>query len=297
MIPAGTRPWFPPLATLKHLDVRFHSDTGNFSEAVPSCTNLETLSLRCQGRHGRTTYVDVGPLELGYLPHLRVLVLKTVNPDSINIPKACQLHINTSANPDMQNSIWHRVLANIQGIDVRLAHPDAAALELLMNKTVSPLQSLRILKIEVYSLAHLDTTFLDLKGFAGVEKLRISGSALAIRFPAGVCWDTVDVVAKARLVLDFEDLSGFTQAVHSFSASYGHLCSTQALELCTALAIRGIRCGFRKEEQGKSMFWFPAAFGPSGCLSVVPAWTVLWLQDRLWPVPVRVRVSIPAILQ
>ncbi|BDA48226.1 hypothetical protein COCOBI_11-4860 [Coccomyxa sp. Obi] len=260
--PAGIRPWFPALATLKHLDLGFHKDAGNFCEAVLDCTCLETLSLRFRGKPGSNISVEMGHLQIENLPKLRVVVLKGIISKSISVPKACQLHIAINICTDMQKSI----LANIHGMDVKMPHLDGATLDLFLKRTLEPLQNLQILHIQVQCWgSDYGTSVLDLKAFARIEHLRISGMDLTLRFPAGVCWNTIEVVASNKLVLDFEDLNDFTKAVHSFSASYNHLCSTQALELCTVLAMSEITCAFQKEERGKSMFWFPAEISPSGC--------------------------------
>lgn len=134
-------------------------------------------------------------------------------------------------------------------------------LELFLNGTVNPLQNLRILNIHGFS-AH---PAFDLKCFARVRKLRISGRDVAVRLPAGVCWDALELDATDKLVLEFEDLSGFPVAVPNFLATYGNLRGTKVLELCTALALNGIKCAFEEEKQGESMFWYPARQRCSGC--------------------------------
>lgn len=114
---AGTRLWFPPLATLKHLSLEFHKDAGNFCEAVPTCTGLQTLSLLSQRSPG-SNELKVGDLELSCLPRLRVCVLKALAPRKITVPRACWLHIGVSAGTIMQGSVWQGVLANIHSISV-----------------------------------------------------------------------------------------------------------------------------------------------------------------------------------
>ena len=248
--PAGKTPWLPPVATLKHLSLYIYN-------AVLSCTCLETLSVISHEKP------EMGCLEMKDLPSLRVVVLKGINPESISVPKGCQLHIAISSGIDMQNSTsWQHVLANIHGIDVTLPHPDRAELGFLLNSTLKPLQNLDILHIHLSGYRSL---LLDLTGFAQIKKLSFSGRELALRIPAGVSWDSIEVVAADGLMLEFKNVSAFTQAVQCFSASYFRHTGPGPLELCTALALNGIKCSFKNDCEGQHKFWFPAAATPFGC--------------------------------
>ncbi|BDA45359.1 hypothetical protein COCOBI_07-1460 [Coccomyxa sp. Obi] len=253
-------PWFPSLTTLKHLILTFHGDAGNFCDAVPTCTALETLSLHSLGRYG-SEVLRMGMLEMDGLPHLRVLVLKAIVPESIKVPKACQVHIGVSPTTDMQNSMWQCVLANIHALKVDLPMPDTASVDLFWKRILSPLQNLRILDMHVCTAQPV----LYLKPFAQIEKLRISGQDLDLYFPAGVSWDTVEVDATGSLELDFEDLSGFPLAVPRFAARYGVLRSTQTLQLCATVALYGIECTYWRKKHWKSMFWYPVGQRPCEC--------------------------------
>ena len=258
--PAGKTPWLPSLATLKHLCLCIHNDPGNFCVAVLRCTFLETLSVVCQ----EETFTEC--LEMKDLPSLRVAVLKGINPESISVPMGCQLHIDISNKSDMQRTgMWQRALVNIHGFDITMPHPDLAALEFFQNMTLKPLQNIQVLHIQLSGGNSVYDVF-DLTGFARIKKLSTSGEDLALRIPAGVSWDTLEVVAKEGLLLIFEDVSGFTQAVHCFSACYSRLCGTGALELCAAQLLRGIKCAFQDKGSGRwSKLWFPADASPFGC--------------------------------
>ncbi|BDA45357.1 hypothetical protein COCOBI_07-1440 [Coccomyxa sp. Obi] len=258
--PAGSRPWFPPLATLKHLQLKFHRDAGNFCDVVRNCTALETLSLHSEGT-SRSRLLGMGKLEMDGLPHLRVFVMKAIAPRSIQVPQACQLHIDVSADTDMQDSMWQDVLANIHSINADRPQQDAASLDLFLNRAVNPLQNLQILHMEVFP-AH---RYLNLRAFARMKQLRISGRDLDLFLPAGVSWDALELDATGKLELDIEDLNGFPRAVPRFAARFGLLCSTQLLELCTLLGLDGIKCIFLRKRQCKSIFWYPMGHRPFGC--------------------------------
>ena len=262
LAPTGNTPWFPPMVTLKHLNLNIESSQGNLCAAVRDCICLETLSLVYQGT------IIIGRLEMRDLSNLRVVVLKGLAPDSISVPEACQLQIALfyGIDRDMQNgNLWRRVLANINSIDAIMTHLDTVQLTIFLNATLKPLQNLQTLRIEMSGNTSIRNV-LDLTGFAQIKKLCISGKELALRIPADVSWDTLEVIATEGLALGFEDVGAFTQAVHCFSASYKHLCSTGALELCRALTLRGIKCTFLDNgPDACCKFWFPAAVIPFGC--------------------------------
>ncbi len=107
---------------------------------------------------------------------------------------------------------------------------------------------------------------LDLTVFSHIKRLCISGNEVALQIPASVSWEPLEVIAAEGLMLDFEDVNGFTQVVRCFSACYSHLHGTGALELCNALNLRGIKTAFQdKRPDGYSIFWFPAAVSPFAC--------------------------------
>ncbi|BDA45355.1 hypothetical protein COCOBI_07-1420 [Coccomyxa sp. Obi] len=261
--PAGSRPYFPPMAALKHLQLTFFNDPGNFCRAVRNCTALETLHLHThEGRMGSKVF-RLGGLEMDGLPHLRLFVLKAYAQDLIKVPKGCQVHIQVYCGTDMQRSMWRGVLGNIHSIDASILMPDAPILEVFLDKAFTPLQNLRILNLHVYSSSFV----FNLAEFARVEKLCISGRNLNIYLPAGVSWDTLELDAKDKLNLKFEDLNGFLLSVPRFAARFRFLRNTQALQLCTAMALNGIKCAFEdpEEEQDKYMFWYPVEQRPFGC--------------------------------
>ena len=232
----GPISWFPPMAQLKHLELKFsHQGPGNVFGALLDAVGLHTLYLGLHLSGNGITVLEAPALCLTALKELRVVALQSIRPAEIFLSESCALSLKRLDEHDLSQMVWNSVRKNV----------------FTLESDVLPMPLNQIPPIICNSLVNLSTVALwvaqigearaplPLDGLAHVTRLQLRGTNVYVSVPSRVLWKRLHIAAKQKLDLSFKQPHSFAKDVMNMRFRYQFLEGPWMAELCGALAAEG----------------------------------------------------------